>query len=97
MLLADARGGREDGAMVRRFATSFRRAITLARVWATTELTLWHNPFHVLLALMVTMMFVGTTVSYGFSVLSLATTLAVDASLVFRISMWNHDRLPLHH
>jgi hypothetical protein len=83
--------------MARRFATSLHHAVTLVRVWATTELTLWHNRFHVLFALITTMMFVGTTVSYGFSVLALATTLAVDGSLAFRISLWNHDRLPLHH
>jgi hypothetical protein len=94
--LAVALAGRDDGRMARRFVASLHHARTLARVWATTELTLWHNRFHVLLALMVTMFFVGTTVSYGFAVPTLVAMLAVDASLAFRISLWNHDRLPLH-
>jgi hypothetical protein len=78
-----------------RAAASIRHALTLARVWGTTELTLWPNRFHVVFAVMVTMMFAGNTLSQGFSWPSLFVMLAVDGALAFRISLWNHDRLPL--
>ena len=82
--------------MLRRAVASIHHAVTLARVWGTTELTLWPNRFHLLFAAMVTMMFAGNTISQGFSWPSLFLMLAVDGALAFRISVWNHDRLPLH-
>jgi hypothetical protein len=84
------------GGVFHRAAASFRHAVTLARVWGTTELTLWPNRFHVVFAAMVTMMFAGNTLSQGFSVPSFVVMAAVDGALVFRISLWNHDRLSLH-
>jgi hypothetical protein len=83
--------------MARRFAATLHHTLTLVRVWATTELTLWWNRFHVVFALLITMMFIGLCLSHQFSVFPLVTVLAVDGALVFRISLWNHDRLPLHH
>jgi hypothetical protein len=82
--------------MLRRAVASIHHAATLVRVWGTTELTLWPNRFHVLFAAMVTMMFAGNTISQGFSWPSLFVMFAVDGALAFRISMWNHDRIPLH-
>ena len=81
--------------MPRRAVESIHHAATLARVWGTTELTLWPNRFHLVFAAMVTMIFAGNTISQGFSWPSLAVMLAVDGALAVRISMWNHDRLPL--
>jgi hypothetical protein len=83
--------------MVHRVSAAVRHAIVLVRAWGTTELTLWPNRFHVVFATMVTMVFAGNTISEGFSWPSLFVMLAVDGALAFRISMWNHDRLPLHH
>jgi hypothetical protein len=81
--------------MARRAILTIRRAVTLARVWGTTELTSWPNRFHVVFAVMVTMLFAGNTISQGFSLPSLVVMLAVDGTLAFRISLWNHDRIPL--
>jgi hypothetical protein len=83
--------------MARRFAATLHHTLTLVRVWATTELTLWWNRFHVVFALMITMMFIGLCLSHQFNWPSVCVMLAADGSLAFRISVWNHDRLPLHH